>query len=81
VTGKEDDFDGHIRNVGHLRRVLADLPDDFPVNWYVDTGDYYSRECQGIQQPVTASIIERTDEEMEGAPDWVKQKMFTFFIG
>ena len=70
-----------MHTVGDIRKKLAKLPDDFPVDWYVDVSDYESREAQRMQILVDTSIIERTDEEMEDAPKWTKRRMLLFMIG
>ncbi len=71
----------HIHTVGDLRRAIAKHPDDFPIDWYVDTSDYSSRESQGLPILVSVSVIKRSVDEMDGAPDHVKERMLFINIG
>ena len=71
----------YIHTVGDLRKAIAEHPDDFPINWYVDVSDYQSREAQQFPILVDISVIERSPEEMEGAPEHVKPRMLFVNIG
>ncbi len=74
-------MDDYLHTVGAVRKAMEGLPDDFPVNWYVDVSGYHQREPAGIQIPTTGSVHERTDDEMIEVPEWVKRKMLLFLVG
>lgn len=75
------DYSDYIHTVGDLRKALAEHPDDLPIEWCVDTQDYSARSAEELPILVTASIFERSEEEMECAPEHIKQKMLFISIG